>query len=155
MEKTGAGVVCFISNYSWLDGLSFTAMREKYLEVFDRIWIDNLNGDKYKTGKVTPKGKPDPSAFSTEFNREGIQVGTAISLLVRKHDSHGADAVRFRQMWGKEKLAELLASKEHDGKQLYRNVTPEMALGLPFAPMHVDASYLAWPLLPEIGRAHV
>ena len=26
-EKTGRGVVCFISNYSWLDGLSFTGMR--------------------------------------------------------------------------------------------------------------------------------
>ena len=25
-EKTGRGVVCFISNYSWLDGLSFTGM---------------------------------------------------------------------------------------------------------------------------------
>jgi predicted helicase len=150
VEKTGSGVVCFISNYSWLDGLSFTAMREKYLEVFDRIWIDNLNGDKYKTGKLTPAGKPDPSAFSTEFNREGIQVGTAISLLVRKHDSQGADAVRFRQMWGKEKLAELLASKEHDGKQLYRKVTPEITLGLPFAPAQVGVDYLSWPLLPEL-----
>ena len=30
-EKTGQGVVCFISNYSWLDGLSFTGMRERYL----------------------------------------------------------------------------------------------------------------------------
>ena len=29
-EKTGRGVVCFISNYSWLDGLSFTGMRERY-----------------------------------------------------------------------------------------------------------------------------
>ena len=28
VEKTGQGVVCFISNYSWLDGLSFTGMRE-------------------------------------------------------------------------------------------------------------------------------
>ena len=27
-EKTGRGVVCFISNYSWLDGLSFTGMRD-------------------------------------------------------------------------------------------------------------------------------
>ena len=26
-EKNGRGVVCFISNYSWLDGLSFTGMR--------------------------------------------------------------------------------------------------------------------------------
>lgn len=32
VERTGQGVVCFISNYSWLDGLSFTGMRERYLE---------------------------------------------------------------------------------------------------------------------------
>ena len=29
-EKTGRGIVCLISNYSWLDGLSFTGMRERY-----------------------------------------------------------------------------------------------------------------------------
>jgi REP element-mobilizing transposase RayT len=83
VEMSGRGVVCFISNYSWLDGLSFTGMRERYLDAFDRVWIDCLNGDKYKTGKLTPEGEPDPSVFSTEFNPEGIQVGTAIALLVR------------------------------------------------------------------------
>ena len=36
-EKTGQGVVCFISNYSWLDGLSFTGMRERYLEAFPSL----------------------------------------------------------------------------------------------------------------------
>ncbi len=60
VEKTGRGVVCFISNYSWLDGLSFTGMRERYLEAFDVIRVDNLNGDKYATGKTTPDGAPDP-----------------------------------------------------------------------------------------------
>ena len=63
--------------------LSFTAMRERYLEAYDPIPIDCLNGDKYKTGKTTPEGAPDPCIFSTEFNREGIQVGTAITTLVR------------------------------------------------------------------------
>ena len=87
VEKNGQGVVCFISNYSWLDGLSFTGMRERYLDVFDKISIDCLNGDKYKTGKLTPEGAPDPSVFSTEFNHEGIQVGTAIALLVRKREA--------------------------------------------------------------------
>jgi predicted helicase len=29
VEKTGRGIVSFISNYSWLDGLSFTGMRER------------------------------------------------------------------------------------------------------------------------------
>ena len=47
-EKTGQGVACFISNYSWLDGLSFTGMWEHYLEAFDAIRIDCLNGDRYK-----------------------------------------------------------------------------------------------------------
>ena len=55
-EKTGKGVVCFISNYSWLDGLSFTGMRERYLNCIDAVHIDNLNGDKYRTGKVAPDG---------------------------------------------------------------------------------------------------
>ncbi len=83
VQMSGRGIVCLISNYSWLDGLSFTGMRERYLDAFDRVWIDCLNGDKYKTGKLTPEGEPDPSVFSTEFNPEGIQVGTAIALLVR------------------------------------------------------------------------
>jgi hypothetical protein len=148
VEKTGAGVVCFISNYSWLDGLSFTGMRERYLEVFDRIWVDNLNGDKYKTGKVTPDGDPDPSVFSTEFNREGIQVGTAVSLLVRKRDSGRVNEVQFRNFWGKNKRADLL-----DGGAPYQKLHPVPELGLPFAPAQVEAAYLSWPLLPDLFPA--
>ena len=94
-EKTGRGVVCFISNYSWLDGLSFTGMRERYLEAFDTVRIDCLNGDKYKTGKVTPDGTPDPSIFSTAGDPVGIQVGTAIATLVRKAAHAPADKVRI------------------------------------------------------------
>jgi hypothetical protein len=145
VEKTGEGVVCFISNYSWLDGLSFTGMRERYLEVFDRIWVDNLNGDKYKTGKVTPEGDPDPSVFSTEFNREGIQVGTAVSLLVRKRDSDRVNEVRFRNFWGKNKRLDLLY-----GDSPYQELHPLAELGLPFAPAQVEAAYLSWPLLTDL-----
>ena len=72
-EKTGQGVVCFISNYSWLDGLSFTGMRERYLEAFDAIRIDCLNGDKYKTGKVAPDGSPDPSIFRRRAIRSAFR----------------------------------------------------------------------------------
>ena len=73
-EKTGQGVVCFISNYSWLDGLSFTGMRERYLEAFDAVRIDCLNGDIRKGGK-TPDGQPDASIFTTD-SAVGIKVGT-------------------------------------------------------------------------------
>ena len=150
VERTGRGVVCFISNYSWLDGLSFTGMRERYLEAFDRIWIDCLNGDKYKTGKLTPDGASDPSIFSTERNPAGIQVGTAIALMVRKEDHAPSDSVHFRHLWGKEKRAELRATAEQKDHTLYETVTPPIELGLPVMPTRVAPDYLDWPLLPQL-----
>ena len=149
-EKTGRGVVCFISNYSWLDGLSFTGMRERYLEAFDVIRIDNLNGDKYKTGKTTPDGAPDPSIFSAPGDPVGIQVGTAITTLVRKADHKPAKEVGFRHLWGQAKLSDLTATAEAKPEALYHSVEPNLPLGLPFAPVTVSTDWHHWPALPEL-----
>ncbi len=178
VERSGRGVVCYISNYSWLDGLSHTGMREKYLEMFDQIWIDCLNGDKFKTGKLTPQGEPDPSVFSTEFNREGIGIGTAIALLTRTATHNGTDKVQFRHFWGKNKRQELLdslhvISSERSEREIppeslpgevtqgflagarndmhrYQAIKPPLELGLPYMPMQVQAAYLTWPLLVDL-----
>ena len=149
-EKTGQGVVCFISNYSWLDGLSFTGMRERYLEAFDAIRIDCLNGDKYKTGKTTPEGTPDPSIFSTSEDPVGIQVGTAIATLVRKADHAPAQYVGFRHLWGQSKHDELVATSESQPKDLYAGVAPLLSLGLPFADLAVSDGWQDWPALPDL-----
>ena len=149
-EKTGRGVVCFISNYSWLDGLSFTGMRERYLEAFDVIRIDCLNGDKYKTGKVSPDGAPDPSIFSTDGDPVGIQVGTAIATLVRKADHAPADAVDFRHLWGRAKRAELTATAEVEPGTLYEEIAPILPLGLPFVRTTVSDGWFDWPTLPDL-----
>ena len=149
-EKTGRGVVCFISNYSWLDGLSFTGMRERYLEAFDVLRVDCLNGDKYKTGKVAPDGSPDPSIFSTPDDPIGIQVGTAIATLVRKSDHAPADGVGFRHLWGQTKRADLTATAEAAPSALYAGVAPRLPLGLPFVPMAVSDDWFDWPSLPEL-----
>ena len=149
-EKTGRGVVCFISNYSWLDGLSFTGMRERYLEAFDVIRIDSLNGDKYKTGKTTPDGAPDPSIFSTPGDPVGIQVGTAITTLVRKADHQPAKEVGFRHLWGQAKLSDLAATAEANPIELYDSVKPSIPLGLPFNPVTVSSGWPNWPTLPEL-----
>jgi predicted helicase len=83
-ERTGQGIICFISNYSWLSYDSFVVMRERLLSEFDTIWIDNMNGDSRETGKLTPAGDPDPSVFSTPMNREGIRLGTCIATMLRR-----------------------------------------------------------------------
>ena len=149
-EKTGQGVVCFISNYSWLDGLSFTGMRERYLEAFDAIRIDCLNGDKYKTGKVAPDGSPDPSIFSTDGDPVGIQVGTAVATLVRKADHAPAESVGFRHLWGQAKPAALTATAETEPGALYEGVKPVLPLGLPFVRTAVSEAWFDWPSLPDL-----
>ena len=152
-ETTGQGIVCFISNYSWLDGLSFTGMRERFLEAFDAIRIDCLNGDKYKTGKVAPDGSPDPSIFSTEGDPVGIQVGTAIATLVRKEDHAPTERIGFRHLWGTDKRADLLEKAEAEPGELYDGVEPVLRLGLPFVSAAVSADWFDWPTLPELFLA--
>ena len=152
-EKTGQGVVCFISNYSWLDGLSFAGMRERYLREFDAIRIDSLNGDKYRTGKVSPDGSPDPSIFSTPGDPVGIQVGTAITTLVRKFEHLPTESVAFRNLWGHSKREELTATAETEPVTLYESVTPSLPLGLPFTQVSTSTEWFDWPKVPDLFPA--
>lgn len=149
-EMTGEGIICFISNYSWLDGRSHNGMRERFLEAFDRIWIDCLNGDKYKTGKTTPDGKPDPSVFSTPHNREGIQVGTAIALLARKSSHTDCANVMFRHFWGASKLHDVRRAANDKAQLGYQPVIPRGVMGYPLVPSIVSNAYVAWPSIPDL-----
>ena len=150
-EKTGQGIICFISNYSWLDGLSFTGMRKRYLEAFDAIRVDCLNGDKYKTGKVAPDGSPDPSIFSTKGDPVGIQVGTAIATLVRKADHEPAEAVAFRHLWGQSKPAGV---DRHGGGGTGHAVLQDRTFcclwACPFVETPVSPDWFDWPALPDL-----
>ena len=149
-ERTGRGVVCFISNYSWLDGLSFTGMRERYLDAFDAVRIDCLNGDKFKTGKVAPDGSPDPSIFSTDGDPVGIQVGTAVATLIRKADHAPTGEIGFRHLWGQAKSQDLVSTAEAEPVVLYDEIKPVLPLGLPFVPTAVSDGWFDWPALSDL-----
>jgi hypothetical protein len=153
-EKTGKGVICYISNFSYLSDPSFVVMRKRFLQEFDKLWFDCLNGDSRETGKVTPDGKPDPSIFSTEYNREGIRVGTAIGLMVRKEKRDKQPTVRFKQFWGVKKREELLDSiqtKKFDIAYETTSATTENKYS--FEPSNVSFSYLSWPKVIELSNA--
>ena len=154
-EKTGQGIVCFISNYSWLDGLSFTGMRERYLEAFDDIRIDNLHGDRI-ISEYAPDGRTSETVFALQGQSPGIKVGTAITLLtksdstvsptdncVRYRDFHQAKADDRRQA-----LLNTLDAAEIDSG--YSLVKPRLNLGLPFKPMAVSDDWSKWPYLPDL-----
>ncbi len=155
-EKTGRGVVCFISNYSWLDGLSFTGMRERYLEVFDAIRIDNLHGDRI-ISEYAPDGRTSETVFALRGQSPGIKVGTSIALLTKTQsavspspigrilyrDLHPAGAEERRQA-----LLDSLAANEMDSG--YSAFVPNVRLGLPFKPMAVSDRWFDWPSLPDL-----
>jgi hypothetical protein len=151
-EKTGKGIICYISNFSYLSDPSFVVMRERFLKEFDSLWFDCLNGDSRETGKLTPEGKPDPSVFSTEYNREGIRVGTTVGLLVRQPKRGRKPRIFFRQFWGAEKRAEILESlKAKNLGNQYEKVAPAKDNWFAFVPSKPVGNYLKWPRIPEFA----
>jgi len=151
-EKTGKGIVCFISNFSYLGDPSFVVMRQRFLKEFDSLWFDCLNGDSRETGKLTPEGKPDPSVFSTEYNREGIRVGTAIGLMVRQPKRTKKSQVFFRQFWGADKRSDILESlKAKKFAKQYESVEPAKDNRFSFCPSEVAVDYYGWPSLTEVS----
>ena len=155
-EKTGRGVVCFISNYSWLDGLSFTGMRERYLEAFDKVRIDNLHGDRI-VSEYAPDGRTSETVFALQGQSPGIKVGTSIALLSRsriaadKSTSGRALYRDFHQARADERrraLLESLKTSEIDAQ--YSILEPNLRLGLPLKPMAVSEDWFDWPALPDL-----
>ncbi len=155
VEKSGRGIVCFISNYSWLEGLSHTGMRERYLEVFDRIWIDNLHGDRI-ISEYAPDGKTSETVFAMGGQSVGIKIGTAISLLVSVDAKHTLKTPEFyykdfahaRAAERRKNLLKSASDSNHNAT--YQHVTPDVTIGYPFKPAKVDPGYLTWPQLPEL-----
>lgn len=151
-EQTGRGVVCLISHFSYLAESSFVVMRERFIREFDRLWFDNMNGDSRETGKRTPDSKPDPSVFSTEYNKAGIRVGTAVSVLVRNKEKNKKPLVRYRDFWGTNKRADLLDSlKAKNINGDYQFLQPVKDNRYSFRPFTVSADYLVWPRLTELA----
>ena len=153
-EKTGRGVVCFISNYSWLDGLSFTGMRERYLEAFDAIRIDNLHGDRI-ISEYAPDGRTSETVMAIQGQSPGIKVGTAITLLSKSGGTASADKRvlyrDFHEARADERRQALLDSL--DGPEIdsgYSTMKPNLLLGLPFKPMAVSDEWSDWPALPDL-----
>ena len=75
IEKNGEGILAYISNNSFLDGLIHRQMRKHLLETFDTIYIINLHGNAKKKEK-TPDGSNDQNIFA-------IRQGVSINIFVK------------------------------------------------------------------------
>ena len=94
IEKTGRGVLAFITNHGYLDNVTFRGMRQSLLKTFTDIYIVNLHGNATKR-EVTPEGNVDENVFD-------IQTGVAISIFIKDSDKDVELAdVKYLDLWGK------------------------------------------------------
>jgi len=92
IEKTGEGIIGYISNHGYLDNPTFRGMRQHLMGTFDEIFVYDLHGNAKKKEK-TPDGREDKNVFD-------IQQGVAILLCVRGKGTTGGARVRHSDLWG-------------------------------------------------------
>jgi hypothetical protein len=154
-EMTGRGVVCYISNFSYLSDPSSVVLRKRLLSQFEHIWVDCLNGDSRETGKKTPWGAPDPSVFSTSTNREGIQVGTAVLTMGHNDPGTGVSSVRFREFWGVSKKDDLIGSLANgEFSSSYSTLEPSPRNRFSLRPWVATEEYDRWPSVVDLARTN-
>ncbi len=107
------GVVTFVTNNGFLDGMAFDGMRKHLAENFDAIYILDLSGNVRKNPKLS----------GTTHNVFGIQVGVSVNFFI-KRGAENADLqtseifyARVDEFWRKEEKYRYL-----DSKQYYQNI---------------------------------
>ncbi len=102
------GVICYVSNNSFVDQIAFDGMRKHLLQDFTQVWHLDLHGNVRKNPKLS----------GTSHNVFGIQIGVGITIAIRKRENpaHGVWYHRVPEDWRKErKLAFLEETKDITG----------------------------------------
>jgi predicted helicase len=102
------GVICFVTNNSFLDQLAFDQMRKKLLEEFTSIYVLDLGGNV----------RQNPKLSGTTHNVFGIQVGVIVTLLIRNRTANPESEraalhyARVDEFWRKEEKYKFLEKTE-------------------------------------------
>lgn len=74
-DQTQCGILAYISNNSFIDGLIHRQMRKHLLETFDKIYIVDLHGNSNRK-EISPDGNKDENVFD-------IQQGVSINIFIK------------------------------------------------------------------------
>jgi len=95
------GIVCYVTNNSFVDQLAFDGMRKNLLQDFTRIYHLDLHGNV----------RQNPKLSGTTHNVFGIQVGVGITVAIRssKHTERKLFYSRVPEFWTKNQKLDYLA----------------------------------------------
>jgi len=99
IDKTGFGVLGFVTNHGYLDNPTFRGMRQSLMKTFDEIYVLDLHGNKKKK-ELCPDGSPDQNVFD-------IQQGVSIGIFIKNHNnSQTHTRVYHADLWGMREVKE-------------------------------------------------
>ena len=111
------GVVAFVTNNSFLDGVAFDGMRKHLAADCDAIYILDLGGNARKGLKVA-----DANVF-------GIRVGVSINLFVKNRENSSESPLIFYyrtdDLWNRKQKFDFLNEREHAGGIEWQNLQPD------------------------------
>ena len=111
------GIVAFVTNNGFLDGVAFDGMRKRLAEDFDAIYILDLGGNARKGLKVS-----DANVF-------GIRVGVSINLFVKtKQNQPNRTHIYYHcldELWNKSQKFDFLETNQHVGAISWQSITPD------------------------------
>lgn len=93
IDKNGEGILAYISNNSFIDGIIHRQMRKHLLESFDKIYILDLHGNAKKK-EVCADGSPDQNVFD-------IMQGVSINIFVKTKQQKDLGKVTHYDLYGK------------------------------------------------------
>ena len=101
IEKTGHGIVGFITSNTYIDGITHRRMRESLMQAFDEIYILDLHGSSKKKER-TPDGGKDENVFDITV---GVSILLAVRLAETEPPSSGRAPARVfhAELWGARK----------------------------------------------------
>lgn len=100
IEKTGQGILGFITNHAWLDNPTFRGMRNSILKSFDEIYILDLHGSVLKKEKVPEDIQKTEKIGEKDEGVFGIRPGTSITLAIKNAKSSEKCKVYYAEQWG-------------------------------------------------------
>ena len=115
------GVVAFVTNNGFLDGIAFDGMRKHLAQDFNAIYMLNLGGNVRQNSKLS----------GTTHNVFGIQVGVSINLFIKKSTASTNPKpvelfyARVDEFWRKEEKYNYLDSNQHYQNIDWQQVTPD------------------------------
>jgi hypothetical protein len=102
IEQTGYGILGYITNNSYLDGITHRRMRQVLMQTFDEIYVLNLHGSLLKKEK-TPEGGKDENVFDITV---GVSILLAVKLKQGKDEPKVPARVFHADLWGRREIYE-------------------------------------------------